>query len=155
MNEELEETNRNKKKQYLYYGFNDEKNKIFISFYWYINDNQIIIFLPSFKNTTSYSIFLMQRIHKVLEFGLSAYKSDNIDDEIDKFSQQKLDNVRIWSVNLFTPKEVKKYGREKLLNAPCEKIEEWEDGAIFMMINKDSFESTFEQREKLRKYLKE
>ena len=62
---------------------------------------------------------------------------------------------RIWSVNLFTQSEVQKYGRGKLLKAPCELIEEWEDDAIFMMIHKDRFSSTYEERRKLRKYLGE
>ena len=62
---------------------------------------------------------------------------------------------KIWSVNLFSPNKVKKYGREKLLKAPCELIEELEDGAIFMMIHKDRFSSTYEERKKLRKYLGE
>lgn len=60
-----------------------------------------------------------------------------------------------WSVNLFSPEDVQKYDKEKLLNSPCELIEEWEDGAIFMMIHKDSFSSTYEERKKLREYLGE
>ncbi|MBI5389692.1 hypothetical protein HZB01_04935 [Candidatus Woesearchaeota archaeon] len=78
---------------------------------------------------------------------------DDILDQRDDKHMQREEDIRIWGVNLFTPDEVKKYGRERLLHAPCEVIEEWEDGAVFMMINKDQFSSIYEQRKKLRDYL--
>ena len=61
----------------------------------------------------------------------------------------------IWGTNIIYSNNIGKFGRDKLLHAPCELIEEWEDGSIFMMINRRTFESRYEQRKKLREYLGE
>ena len=59
-----------------------------------------------------------------------------------------------WTANLFSAEDVKKLGRDKLLKAPCERIEEWEDGAIFMMLHKNSFKATEDELVRLRAYLR-
>ena len=90
-------------------------------------------------------------------FGVNEYDGGEDGAEFEMFSSDTRmeDMSRIWSANLFTPEEVKKYGREKLLKAPSEFIEEWEDGAIFMMITKNNFASSYKYRKKLREYLGE
>ena len=91
-------------------------------------------------------------------FELTGYPKDlpevPEDDSID-YGPEPIKYQKIWSVNLFSPSDVQKYGRGRLLSAPCEQIEEWGDGAIFMMIHKDSFSSTYGERKKLREYLNE
>lgn len=67
-----------------------------------------------------------------------------------------LEFSRFWSATLLTPEEVKKYGgREKVLNAPCEIIEEFEDGAIFLLLDKHTIQSIYNERLKLRNYFGE
>ena len=97
---------------------------------------------------------LIKKVYGVLKVG--GYGVDEYDgeEELEIYQPKSMREISpIWSANLFTPSEVQKYGREKLLKAPCEVIEEWEDGAIFMMIHQDKFSSTYEERKKLREYL--
>ena len=101
---------------------------------------------------------LIKKVYSVLKvsgYGIDEYDGDGDEYEMYPLGTKREQMSRIWSVNLFTQSEVQKYGRGKLLKAPCELIEEWEDDAIFMMIHKDRFSSTYEERRKLRKYLGE
>ncbi|HLC55700.1 MAG TPA: hypothetical protein VJJ23_00505 [Candidatus Nanoarchaeia archaeon] len=101
---------------------------------------------------------LIKKVYSVLKvsgYGIDEYDGDGDEYEMYPLGTKREQMSRIWSVNLFTQSEVQKYGRGKLLKAPCELIEEWEDDAIFMMIHKDRFSSKLEERQKLRKYLGE
>ena len=97
---------------------------------------------------------LIKKVYSVLKvsgYGIDEYDGDGDEYEMYPLGTKREQMSRIWSVNLFTQSEVQKYGRGKLLKAPCELIEEWEDDAIFMMIHKDRFSSKLEERQKLRK----
>src|SRR3989338_5986890 len=140
-----------------YYNYIDEKNDISIAFYWYYKKNEFLFFAPDFSYAPPYCINLIKKIYPLLKAGgwgntteAMGYKREEY--ELMKDARTRGKELRIWSINLFAPSEVQKYGREKLLKAPCEVIEEWEDGAIFMMIHRDKFSSTYEERKKLREY---
>ena len=60
---------------------------------------------------------------------------------------------RVWPVLVLTPDEVQKFGYEKLKVAPCEVIEELEDGGMFLMLGKDRFSAKKGELENLRRYL--
>src|SRR3989344_3878707 len=101
---------------------------------------------------------LIKKVYSVLKvsgYGIDEYDGDGDEYEMYPLGTKREQMSRIWSVHLFTQSEFQKYGRGKLLKAPCELIEEWEDDAIFMMIHKDRFSSKLEERQKLRKYLGE
>lgn len=140
--------------EHYHYGYNDKKNEIAIDFYWYPSRNKLHFYAPNFDYAPRYCIKLLKIISQFLKlegFGYDTYSVEN--HEYVDYNEEEMGKIRIWSVNLFPPSEVQKYSREKLLKAPCELIEEWEDGAIFMMIHKNSFSSAYDEREKLRKYL--
>lgn len=153
--------------EHYYYDYHDKKNEIAIDFYWYPKTKELLFYAPYFSYAPPYCINLIKKVYPLLkssgwgnlteERGYNQEESKLMDE-----AEAKGTELRIWSVNLFSPEEVKKYEREKLLKAPCEVIEEWEDGAIFMIIRKydptnpfgaNSFSSTYEERKKLREYL--
>lgn len=102
-------------------------------------------------------IDVIKEIYLMIGVGGYGYNEyDGGDEEFEGYpSGTELGEVsRIWSVNLFTPEEVEKYGgKEKLLKSPVEFVEGWEDGAIFMMLDKNFFSSNYGRRKKLREYL--
>ncbi len=60
-----------------------------------------------------------------------------------------------WPWSLFSKELVEKYGKDKLFSAPVEFVEEFNNGSVFLMINKNSMgTNNFEQRKKLREYLR-
>lgn len=145
-------------KEYRRYEFHDKKREIAITFFWYPLKNKLHFYAPNFSYAPDYCMRMVKKIYPLLKCGGYGNLTDEMcwEDEEDALMKEKEkqgQQLRVWSVNLFTPEEVKRIGRKKILNAPCELIEEWEDGAIFMMINKNSFSSTYEQRKKLREYL--
>ncbi len=141
-------------KNYYLYEYYDKKEEICTSFYWYPSENKLLISMPIFPITTSYCKKIIKEIYQILKIGGYGFDDYSTTDHEAGLPKKEKNQLIIWSVNLFTPEEVKKYGRKKLLKAPCEHIEEWEDGAIFMMIHKDKFNAYYEERQKLRKYLK-
>ncbi|MBD3303991.1 hypothetical protein GF343_02510 [Candidatus Woesearchaeota archaeon] len=66
---------------------------------------------------------------------------------------RQFDHNKIWSLTILSKDAVEKLGKKKVLNAPCGHIEELENGAVLMLINKNKLTSTYDEREKLRKYL--
>jgi hypothetical protein len=105
---------------------------------------------------------LVSKLHKGLSEGAIGYKSDEVESsemtaadaksKVGDYTAVAFSN-RVWSVNLFTAEEVKAIGRDKLMSAPCEVAEDWSEGALLLMMHKDSFSSTHEERQRLRKYL--
>lgn len=145
---------------HYHYHYNNESEKIGASFYWYEKSKRLVIFVPNWKNGPSYCINVIKLIYPILKCGGYGHETFAFDEESNHKTLEEIKKTRIWAVNLFAPKEVKKYGKEKILSSPCEKIEELKDGAIITMIHKinfysakDSFHSSFEEREKLRKHL--
>ena len=135
--------------QHYVYDYHDIKKGIAITFFWYPQRNILIFFLPPFEIAPYYCINLIKKLYPVLKVG--CYGRDTWTAE--GLAKEESPDSRIWSVNLFTPQEVKKYGRKRLLNAPCDIIEEWEDGAIFMMIQKDRFSSNYWERKLLTNFI--
>lgn len=137
----------------------DEKEKVSLTYFWDYKIKKLHVSLPDFDINHVYGTNLIHQIYTNIKnsIKLNAFGNDSgsHEKELELFGSYVADKLLIWSANLFPPSEVQKYGREKLLNAPCEVIEEWEDGAIFMMIHKDRFSSTYEERKKLREYLGE
>ena len=142
------------------YDYYDNVAKISTYFWWYPNENKLrlrvnVSFIPGWIHCRK----LIKKIYPLLKLGGFGYDSGistkGEEDEmlVEGRTPEKESRLRIWVVNLFTLEEVERYGREKLLKAPCEVIEEWDDGAIFMMIHKNSFSSSVKEREKLRQYL--
>ena len=145
---------------YYHYHHNNKSEEIGVSISWYEKSNRLVLFVPNWKNGPSYCISVIKSIYFILKCGGYGRETFAFDEESNYHTKEEIDKTRIWSVNLFTPEEVKKYGRKKVLSAPCEIIEELEDGAIITIIRKEnfysvkySFYSTFEEREKLRKHL--
>ncbi|MBI2107176.1 hypothetical protein HYT57_04270 [Candidatus Woesearchaeota archaeon] len=145
---------------YYNYHHSDKREEIGVNFYGYEKSKKLVIFVPNWKNGPSYCINIIKLIYSILKCGGYGHETFAFDEESNHRTVEEIKKTRIWAVNLFTSEEIKKYGREKILSAPCEKIEELEDGAIITMIHKnnfysaeDSFYSTFEEREKLRKHL--
>lgn len=139
------------------YSFTDYfgEDKFRITVFWKYKSNHFYLSIPALKEVHIYGREILLKYYKIINSSIYLYDSGSIDEELKIFGNYITEKIRIWTANLFTPEEVKKYGKEKLLSSPCEQIEEWEGGAIFMMIHKNSFSSTYEERKRLREHLGE
>ena len=141
-------------REFLSYHFLVDEGQV--SIHLYHKENRLVLFLPPMIfNNLHYFVNIIKVVYNFCKVGAYGEDSESVSEQEYDLKNSKMKDLRIWSVNLFTQSEVQKYGRGKLLKAPCELIEEWEDDAIFMMIHKDRFSSTYEERRKLRKYLGE
>ena len=86
--------------------------------------------------------------------GVDNYSSEN-EDKYFPAGTEREKQSRFWTVTLLTPEEVAHWGRAKLLSAPCEIIQEWDEGAILLWIRKDSSMSDFDERQALRWHMGE
>jgi hypothetical protein len=103
-------------------------------------------------------VSIIKLIYDFLKVGAYGLCIDDNPEEYEFFYDKKGDlaKSRFWGVTLLTPEEVEKWGgREKCLGAPCEVIEEFEDGAILLIIGKEFISSSYYKRVDLRKYFGE
>jgi len=130
--------------KFRFLDLNDHKIYFGISFSEHFDENEDILI----KN----EIFTL--LKKYPFKGIGSNENDNNEEynltgEINDFKIS-----RFWSITILDKDEIKKYGFEKIKNAPCEIIEIFDDFA-YLQINKSTCASIFKDRQALRKYFGE